>query len=302
MNIRPMPNPTPLRLALTSRSDGEGVDTIRTSIIEFLEQQPGVKLRVFGTPDELKLGRQQTDIVIVLGGDGTILRTCRQMGSNQRPILGVNLGRLGFLADLSLNEFREKFPRFLAREYQVINHLMFECRLVRDDGSQEKYLGLNEVSVMAGSALRILHINLAINGEPVTTYRCDGLIVSTPVGSTAHSLAAGGPLLRQDLQAFVITPICPHTLTNRPLVDRADCSYTLTAPEIPEGATLVIDGQIKRLLQPGDRIEIRKAAVNFQLARLLDHSYYATLHRKLGWGGQPEFENRDSVGRPRTSH
>ena len=302
MNIRPMPNPTPLRLALTSRSDGEGVDTIRTSIIEFLEQQPGVKLRVFGTPDELKLGRQQTDIVIVLGGDGTILRTCRQMGSNQRPILGVNLGRLGFLADLSLNEFREKFPRFLAREYQVINHLMFECRLVRDDGSQEKYLGLNEVSVMAGSALRILHINLAINGEPVTTYRCDGLIVSTPVGSTAHSLAAGGPLLRQDLQAFVITPICPHTLTNRPLVDRADCIYTLTAPEIPEGATLVIDGQIKRLLQPGDRIEIRKAAVNFQLARLLDHSYYATLHRKLGWGGQPEFENRDSVGRPRTSH
>ena len=226
-----MPNPTPLRLALTSRSDGEGVDTIRTSIIEFLEQQPGVKLRVFGTPDELKLGRQQTDIVIVLGGDGTILRTCRQMGSNQRPILGVNLGRLGFLADLSLNEFREKFPRFLAREYQVINHLMFECRLVRDDGSQEKYLGLNEVSVMAGSALRILHINLAINGEPVTTYRCDGLIVSTPVGSTAHSLAAGGPLLRQDLQAFVITPICPHTLTNRPLVDRADCIYTLTAPE-----------------------------------------------------------------------
>ena len=300
MKIRLMPNPTPLRLALTSRSDGDVVESIRASIIEFLERQPGVKLRVFGSPDELKLGRQQTDIVIVLGGDGTILRTCRQLGSHQRPILGVNLGRLGFLADLSPNEFQEKFPRFLAREYQVINHLMFECRLLRDDGSQEKYLGLNEVSILSGSALRILHINLAIDGEPVTTYRCDGLIVSTPVGSTAHSLAAGGPLLRQDLQAFVITPVCPHTLTNRPLVDRADCVYTLTAPEIPEGATLVIDGQIKRLLQPGDRIEIRKAAVNFQLARLLDHSYYATLHRKLGWGGQPEFENRENLVRSQT--
>ena len=288
MKIRLMPNPTPLRLALTSRSDGDVVESIRASIIEF------------GSPDELKLGRQQTDIVIVLGGDGTILRTCRQLGSHQRPILGVNLGRLGFLADLSPNEFQEKFPRFLAREYQVINHLMFECRLLRDDGSQEKYLGLNEVSILSGSALRILHINLAIDGEPVTTYRCDGLIVSTPVGSTAHSLAAGGPLLRQDLQAFVITPVCPHTLTNRPLVDRADCVYTLTAPEIPEGATLVIDGQIKRLLQPGDRIEIRKAAVNFQLARLLDHSYYATLHRKLGWGGQPEFENRENLVRSQT--
>ena len=203
------------------------------------------------------------------------------------------MGRLGFLADLSPKEFQEKFPRILAREYQVIHHLMFECRLQRKDGTQEKYIGLNEVSVLAGAALRILHINLAVNGEPVTTYRCDGLIFSTPVGSTAHSLGAGGPLLRQDLQAFVITPICPHTLTNRPLVDRADSVYTLTSPEIPAGATLVIDGQIKQPLQPGDRIEIRKAAVSFQLARLPDHSYYATLHRKLGWGGQPEYENRD---------
>ncbi len=290
-----MPLPIPLRLALTSRSDGEGVETIRASIIRFLNEQPGVKLTVFGSPDELKLGRRQTDLVVVLGGDGTILRTCRQLGSHQRPILGVNLGRLGFLADLSPGEFREKFPRILAREYQIINHLMFECRLHRVDGSQQKFLGLNEVSVHAGGALRILHLDLAINGERVTTYRCDGLIVSTPVGSTAHSLGAGGPLLRQDLQAFVITPICPHTLTNRPLVDRADCVYTLTAEEFPQGATLVIDGQVKQPLQDGDRIEIRKAPVSFQLARLPDHSYYATLHRKLGWGGQPYFENRETM-------
>ena len=293
VNHRSMPIPTPLRLALTSRSDGYEVELIRECVIEFLQRQPGVTLNVFGSPDELDLDQQLTDIVIVLGGDGTILRTCRKLGSNQRPILGVNLGTLGFLADLSPDEFQDKFPQILAREYQVINHLMFECSLQHADGTFEKYLGLNEVSVLAGSALRILHINLAIEGEPVTTYRCDGLIVSTPVGSTAHSLAAGGPLLRQDLQAFVITPICPHTLTNRPLVDRADCVYTLTLPEIPQGATLVIDGQVKQLLCPGDRIEIRKAPVCFQLARLPDHSYYGTLHRKLGWGGQPEFENRD---------
>jgi NAD+ kinase len=293
VNHRSMPILTPLRLALTSRSDGHEVESIRASVIEFLLRQPGVELSVFGSPDELDLDHRQTDIVIVLGGDGTILRTCRRLGSHQRPILGVNLGTLGFLADLSPDEFQEKFPRILAREYQVVDHLMFECRHHHADGTSEKYLGLNEVSVLAGSALRILHINLAIDGEPVTTYRCDGLIVSTPVGSTAHSLAAGGPLLRQNLQAFVITPICPHTLTNRPLVDRADCVYTLTAPEFPQGATLVIDGQIKQLLCPGDRIEIRKADVCFQLARLPDHSYYGTLHRKLGWGGQPEFENRD---------
>ena len=290
-----MHNPTKFHLALTSRSDGEVVDSIRASIIGFLRNQAEVELHVFGSPDELDLGHQHIDMVIVLGGDGTILRTCRQLGSHQRPILGVNLGRLGFLADLSPNEFQVKFPRFLARDYQVIHHLMFECRLIRADGTQQKHLGLNEVSLLTGSALRILHIRLAINGEPVTTYRCDGLIISTPVGSTAHSLAAGGPILRQDLQAFVITPICPHTLTNRPLVDRADCVYTLTVPDVPQGATLVIDGQIKQLLLPGDRVEIRRADVSFQLARLLDHSYYATLHRKLGWGGQTEYENRANL-------
>ena len=288
-----MATSAPLRLAFTSRSDGAQVEEMRQSIIQFLNHQPGVKLSVFGSPDELKLGRRQVDMVIVLGGDGTILRTCRQLGSHQRPLLGVNLGRLGFLAELSPREFQQKFCRILARDYQVVEHLMFECRLYRADGTHEKYLGLNEVSILAGAALKILHIDLAINGEPVTTYSCDGLIVSTPVGSTAHSLAAGGPLLRQDLQAFVITPISPHTLTNRPLVDRADCVYTLTAPELPLGAMLVIDGQIKQPLQPGDRIEIRKASVNFQLVRLSDHSYYGTLHRKLGWAGQPHYEIRE---------
>ena len=283
-----------LRLALTSRSDGDGVGEVRASIIEFLQKQPGVKLTVFGSPDELNLGRRHTDLVIVLGGDGTILRTCRRLGSQQRPLLGVNLGRLGFLADLSPSEFQEKFPRILSREYQIVDHLMFECRLHRADGSLQKYLGLNEILVHSGAALRILHLDLAINGEPVTTYRCDGLIVSTPVGSTAHSLSAGGPLLRQNLQAFVITPICPHTLTNRPLVDLADCLYTLTSPEFPIGATLVVDGQVKEPLCQGDRIEIRRAPVSFQLARLADHSYYATLHRKLGWGGQTQYENRDN--------
>jgi NAD+ kinase len=292
-----MSTKTQLRLALTSRSDGEGVEAMRQATIKFLEAQPGVKLSVFGSPDELNLGRRHTDIVIVLGGDGTILRTCRRLGSQQRPLLGVNMGRLGFLADLSPSEFEQKFPQILAREYQIVEHLMFECRLFRTDGTHHRYLGLNEVAIHTGAALRILHLDLAINGEPVTTYRCDGLIVSTPVGSTAHSLSAGGPILRQNLQAFVITPICPHTLTNRPLVDLADCLYTLTSPDFPPGATLVIDGQIKEPLRPGDRVEVRKAPVSFQLVRLFDHSYYATLHRKLGWGGQTQFENRSDHSR-----
>ena len=276
-----------LRMLMTLRDDSERVAEICADLTDFLSQQTGVKLTVVGTPDQLKLGRRQMDLILVLGGDGTILRTCRQLGAKQLPILGINLGRLGFLADLSPTEFRQRFGEIQSRRLAVSQHLMFSCRLTRADGSHETHLGLNEVTIHSGAALRMLRIDLSINGESVTTYGCDGLIISTPIGSTAHSLAAGGPLVRQDLQAFVITPISPHTLTNRPLVDRADGVYAMTVPDCPEGTTLVIDGQIKRPLSAGDRVEVKHATVNFQLARLRDHSYYGTLHHKLGWGGLP---------------
>ncbi len=285
-----MSNSGSFRLAMVARDASERVERVRHRIGELLRRQAAVQVSEFSSPDVIAPGSPAHDLVVVLGGDGTILRTCRQLGRCQVPMLGVNLGRLGFLADLSPTEFEQRLPQLLRREFQVVHHLMFECRMVRADGTEEAYLGLNEAAVQTGSALRILHIDLRIDEERVTTYSCDGLIVSTPVGSTAHSLAAGGPILRQDLQAFVITPISPHTLTNRPLVDRADCTYSLTLPEAPEGAMLVVDGQIKRPLKSGDRIEIRRASVTFQLARLTGHSYYDTLHRKLNWGGGPNYE------------
>lgn len=254
-----------------------------------LRAQPRAEIIATDDGSNVNSGSVTADLVVVLGGDGAILRACRQMGPQQLPILGVNLGRLGFLADLSPQEFFEHFPKIRDRAYHVVQHLMFECALTRGDGRSEKHLGLNEIVVSSGGALRMIDVRLSINGEPVTTYSGDGVILSTPVGSTAHNLSAGGPILRQDLQAFVITPICPHTLTNRPLVDSAECLYTLTTPDAPEGTTLVIDGQIRLPLSPNDRIEVRKAAVNFQMAKVPQSSYYATLHRKLGWGGQTQY-------------
>jgi NAD+ kinase len=267
------------------------IERVREAWREFersLRALPQMELVAVDEGSALDFTRLSADLCVVLGGDGAILRACRQMGSHQLPILGVNLGRLGFLADLSPQEFFQHFPQIAMREYHVVKHLMFECRLTRGDGMTESFLGLNEVAVSAGGALRMIDVRLAINGEPVTTYSGDGLILSTPVGSTAHSLSAGGPILRQDLQAFVITPICPHALTNRPLVDSAECVYTLTAPEAPEGTTLVIDGQIRLRIFPADRIDVRKAPVQFQMAKIPQSSYYATLHRKLGWGGQTQ--------------
>ncbi|HEY2251907.1 MAG TPA: NAD(+)/NADH kinase [Planctomycetaceae bacterium] len=255
----------------------------------FLSSQPQLQIAAVDKGPGLDFSKLQADLVVVLGGDGAILRACRQMGMHQLPILGVNLGRLGFLADLSPGEFRDCFSQINGRQYRIVEHLMYECILVQRDGTTRSLLGLNEVVVSSGAALRVIDVRLAINGEQVTTYSGDGLIVSTPVGSTGHSLSAGGPILRQDLQAFLITPICPHTLTNRPLVDSAECTFTLTAPEALEGTMLVIDGQIKLPLAAGDRVDIRRAPVKFQMAKLPGSSYYDTLHRKLGWGGQTNY-------------
>ena len=282
----------PLRLIVLARDQSSRVQNAWRDLAEVLRTQSGAELVAAAITEDLVLDDVQADLVVVLGGDGAILRACRQLGTRQIPILGINLGRLGFLADLSPDEFRENFATIQARGYTITEHLMFECRHKHADGSAETYLGLNEVVVSSAASLRMLDVDLAINGERVTTYSCDGLIVSTPVGSTAHSLSAGGPILRQDLQCFVITPICPHTLTNRPLVDHADCVYQLTIPVVYEGTMMVVDGQIKQPVRQGDEIEVRRAAVSFKLARTPGHSYYATLHRKLGWGGQPRYRPR----------
>lgn len=283
----------PLRLVIVTRDDSERVQTAWTSLEAFLRQRPSIEIAEVIIGEEIGPPTQPADLAIVLGGDGAILRACRGFGDQQLPIIGINLGRLGFLADLSPEEFRQQIHRLESHDYQVVHHLMLECEHRRADGSSSQYLGLNEAAILSAGSLSMIDVELSIGGVHVTTYSADGLIISTPVGSTAHSLSAGGPILQQNLQAFVVTPISPHTLTNRPLVDRADLEYRLTLPRVPEGAMLTIDGQIREPLRLGDEIFVRRAAVTFQLARLTGHSYYKTLNQKLGWGGQPRYQRKD---------
>lgn len=226
------------------------------------------------------------DFAIVLGGDGSMLRAALLLGYEQLPILGVNLGRLGFLADLQPEQLPEVLPRVAAGEYRVISHLMFECEVERNGKIFERALGLNEVSVLAGPPFAILEIQLYVDAELVTTYSCDGLIVSSPVGSTAHNLSAGGPILRKDLQAFVISPINAHTLTNRPVVDSAERVYELRVPAPLEGTALVVDGKILCHPESTDRIRITRSDAQFQLIEIAGYGYYRTLREKLGWGGR----------------
>src|SRR5712691_1472758 len=279
----------PLRLLVLARDDIARVKQGAEEVTAFLRSQPDVQLVEAtasgdGSLDGLNLN---VDLVLVLGGDGAILRACHQLGRHQLPILGVNFGRLGFLADLTPDEFRDMFPLLQQRQFRIVEHLMFECVLQRHDGSSETFLGLNEAIVCAAGALQMIEVRLTIDERPVTTYSCDGLIISTPVGSTAHSLSAGGPMLRQGLMAFVITPISPHTLTNRPLVDDADCVYALSLANTSKEALLVVDGQYRRPMQDGDVVQVRRAPVTFKLVKLPGRSYYNTLQRKLGWSGQP---------------
>lgn len=278
----------PLNVLIVLRDPGDRVGRVRQELMDRLSPFPHVTVAgVVGTDGVLP--EHHVDLVIALGGDGTILRACRQMGHYQRPIIGVNLGHLGFLADLTPDELMASVPVIVRRDYQVVPHLMYECRIIHHDDTVETYLGLNEVAILSAGALQLLFIELMIDNQPVSSYAGDGLLVSTPVGSTAHSLAAGGPILKQDLQAFVITPICPHTLTNRPLVDRADCVYRMQATNAQPGVTLSIDGQVKLPLAPTDIVEVRKADVSLLLARMPHHSFYGSLHKKLGWSGHPMY-------------
>ena len=233
-----------------------------------------------------ELPSDEIDFAVVFGGDGSILRAAHAMGYNQVPVIGVNLGRLGFLADLQPEQLELALPQLVAGQYDVVSHLMFECEVVRPGRDTLRVLGLNEVAVLAGPPFTILEVQLYVDAELGTTYSCDGLIVSTPVGSTAHSLSAGGPILQKSLHAFVISPISPHTLTNRPVVDSADRVYELVVPQPNEGTSLVVDGKLLCQLAADDRIRVTRSRAVFQLVEVQGQGYYRTLREKLGWGGR----------------
>ena len=233
------------------------------------------------------------DLAVVLGGDGSILRAARQMGSQQLPVLGVNLGRLGFLADLTPEELPAVLKEIQRGKFVSVEHLMFQCEVIRDGASVVQSLGLNEVALMAGPPFAILEVDLYVDEEWVTAYSCDGLIISTPIGSTAHSLSAGGPILRKEVQALVITPVAAHTLTVRPVVDSADHEYVLHVASPHPETSLVVDGQLLSPIKSGDSVRVRRAEPNFQLIQVPGQSYYQTLRKKLGWAGRLGARNQE---------
>ena len=234
------------------------------------------------------LSKVDADFAITLGGDGTILRSACRLAERSVPVLGVNLGRLGFLAGIPIDRIDAALEDIVAGRARVIDHLMFECSVSRDGDKLASTLGLNETAILGGPPFCIMEVDLYVDGELVTTYSCDGLIISTPVGSTAHSLSAGGPILRKDLWAFLIQPISPHTLTMRPVVDTAERVFEISVRNPGEATSVVVDGSIVATLGTDDRVTVQQANESFRMLEVSGHGYYRTLRDKLGWGGRIE--------------
>jgi NAD+ kinase len=225
------------------------------------------------------------DLVIVLGGDGSILQSARQLAGRQIPVLGVNCGTLGFLAALSPDDFLNVWPGVSCGGFSIVDYLMLRVSHMRAGVELVHQLALNEAAILGGPPYQIMEIDLYADNVLATTYRCDGLIVSTPVGSTAYNLSAGGPIVRKHLRAFIIQPISPHTLTYRPLVDSADTHLELVIARPNSSTSIVTDGRVLGQIMRGDRISIRAAEHAFRMLNVPGQNEYRTLREKLGWGG-----------------
>lgn len=247
---------------------------------ERIEQQTGCAVEVV---NENELA-QQVDLMLVLGGDGTMIATARMVGDTKVPVIGVNYGGLGYLAEFPLEELFPALDSILAGEYQVQQRLMLSVELWRGEELVTRNRVLNDVVVNKSALARIVEIEAYLNQQFLNLFRADGLIVATPTGSTAYNLSAGGPIIFPSMSAVVITPICPFTLSNRPIVVPDDSMIEVRLMTRNEEVALTLDGQVGFPLQAGDRAVIRKSNTAFNLVQPPNRNYFDVLRNKLKWG------------------
>ncbi len=239
---------------------------------------------------------RDVELMIVLGGDGTLLSAVRAMGARQIPILGVNLGSLGFLTDVALPQLYPALESVLAGHYSIQSRMMLDAVLSRNGHELTHQTVLNDVVITKGAIARIIEVSVRIDDHSVALVRADGIIVSTPTGSTAYSLAAGGPILYPDLGSMLLTPICPHTLTYRPVVisDRSTVELTLRGESEEVYATF--DGQAAEPMEIGDTVRVRKSRNSVKLVSLPNQDYFHVLRNKLRWAERPRARKRHNSG------
>jgi NAD+ kinase len=224
------------------------------------------------------------DLILVLGGDGTMIATARMLGEREVPVLGVNYGGLGYLAEFRIEELYQALDSILSGNFRLDKRVMLDVELRRGDELITHNRVLNDVVINKSALARIIEIEAYLNQRFVNSFRADGLIISTPTGSTAYNLSAGGPVIFPSMNAVVITPICPFTLSNRPIVVPDDATIELLLKTDQEEVTLTLDGQVGVSLKVEDRAVIRKSSVTFNLVQPSNRNYFDVLRDKLRWG------------------
>lgn len=236
-------------------------------------------------PDPLALPLPPgVEFIVVMGGDGTLLSVARRYGQKGLPILGVNVGGLGFLTEVSLEELYPALEQVLAGHYEVEERMMLSATIFREGQPFWEEAVLNDAVINKGALARIVELPTWIDGEYLTTYRADGLIISTPTGSTAYTLSAGGPIVYPTLRHVLLLPICPHTLSMRPIILPETVTVAVTLDKKAEDVYLTVDGQVGQALQPGDRVEVKCAPHHLKLIKSPRRSHFEVLRAKLGWG------------------
>jgi NAD+ kinase len=254
---------------------------IEPNIADLIGKKPSI------SKDEVA---SNSDLVIVFGGDGTLLNVANIAHPHEVPILGVNLGSLGFLTETTMENFYTTLEQVLNGKCEIENRMLLNAGVLRDEKKIEDFNVLNDIVINKGALARIVNLEVFVDGQYMTSYRADGLIIASPTGSTAYSLSAGGPIIHPSMRALVLSPICPFALTNRPIVipDSATIKVQLTTRNEDEDVRVTLDGQTGYSMKSGDILEVKKADIPVKLVQTPGKNYYQLLRKKLHWGGTTE--------------
>lgn len=265
---------------IVSWAKDKGLDLYITTRIESQLKDLDLDSQLIESADDFA----KLDFIMTLGGDGTILSLARAVGDRSTPILGIHLGELGFLAEVILEDMFTRLDAVAAGDFNIQKRMVIKC-VVNSGNEPQTFHALNDIVVDRGKSHRLLTCELLANDDFVAKYKADGLIVATPTGSTAYSLASGGPIVIPTFGSMVVTPICPHTLTLRPIVFPDDQVLKISFPENGgQDITLAIDGQVNEYLKSTAKVMIQKASFEINMVNFTDSNYFNTLRTKLGWG------------------
>jgi NAD+ kinase len=238
---------------------------------------------------------KQCDFAIVFGGDGSIISTARKVSDASVPVVGVNVGKLGFLAEFSVGELKEFFPRLMQGAVPIDRRMMLGCKVFRGQQVKDRIerfnsAAINDIFITAGPPFRTVELKILVDDQPLAGCVSDGLIISTPTGSTAYNLSAGGPIVSPNMDAVVITPICPHSLSFRPIVINADSTVEVFGVRVNEGTTISIDGQVSLRLSIEDVVKVQRQSCDFLIVNNPLRSQWDTLATKLRWAEKPKYK------------